>query len=106
MMSSVAVSSAGESPTAGAQHHVLCAGVLVDPDSLELLSDITLGEGPESGLDLEELAADARQFLEPIASTLTTRAAVERAIQLYLEQRLTARGFRHSEVLVRTLVRE
>lgn len=104
MESVAAVSSASERPSANAPHYVLCAGVLVDADTFELLSKITLVEGPESGINLDELAADARLLVESVASTLTTRTAIERTIQLFLEQRLIARGFRHSEVLVRALV--
>ena len=106
MTSSVAVSSAGESPSASAPHHVLCAGILVDPSTLEMLSSIHLEEAPESGVELPLLAIEAREFIASVAPTLETPAAIERALRLYLEQRLTGFGIRHSEVVVTALLRQ
>jgi hypothetical protein len=105
MVSSGAVSSAGESPSASAPDHMLTAGVLVDADSLARLSDIKLEEAPASGLDLKKLASDANEFLTSIAPTLKSAPAVQRALQLYLEQRLTSYGLRRSVVVARAIVR-
>jgi hypothetical protein len=101
-----AVSSAGESPRASAPHHVLCAGVLVDGSTLKLLSSVTLEEAPESGILLPILAAEAWEFITSLSSSLETPAAIERALELYLQQRLTEYGLRHSEVVATALVRE
>ena len=106
MNTSAAVSSAGESPRADAPHHVLCAGVLVDGKTLKLLSSVTLEETPASGVFLPILSAEAWEFVNSVSSTLETPAAVERALELYLQQRLTGYGLRHSEVVVTALVRE
>ncbi|WP_448388496.1 hypothetical protein [Microbacterium aurum] len=105
MTTPAAVSSAGESPSAGAPQHLLCAGVLVDAESLELLSDITLEEAPESGIALPVLATGAREFITSMKDSLRSPMAIERALQLYLEQRLTTYGLRHSEVIARALIR-
>ena len=106
MTTPVAVSSAGESPSAGAPHYMLCAGVLVDAETLDLLSEITLEEAPESGIVLPILATEAHDFIASVKESLETPLAIERAIQLYLEQRLTSYGVRHSEVVARALVRQ
>jgi len=85
---------------------MLWAGVLVDAQTSEFLSDITLEASPESEIRLPDLAVDAREFIFSVAATLTTPMAIERALQLYLEQRLTSYGFLRREVIVKVLVRK
>lgn len=99
------VSSAGESPSASDAHHYLFAGLLIDAESRKALSVVELEEVPDSGLDLNELASGAKDFLASVAEELKTAGAVERALKLYLEQQLTSRGHRHSEVVARVLER-
>jgi len=106
MILPIPVSSAGESPSASSPHHVLFAGVLIHSQTLELLGRVKLEEVPESGLELSTLAEGAQTFVESVASELKTSPAIERALQLYLEQRLTGYGYRHSEVIVKALTHQ
>lgn len=88
----------------GSQPHLLCAGLLVDAESLEFLSDITIGEIPESGIVLSVLAERAQEFLSAVAPALGTRPGIERALALYLEQQLATYGLHNSEIVISVLV--
>lgn len=93
MTLSASVSSAGESPSVGAAHHMLWAGVLIHEDRLDILSNITLEETPKSEVRLTDLGVDVSDFRSSVSSTFETPMAVDRALQLYLEQRLTRHSF-------------
>ena len=84
---------------------MLWAGLLVDARTLEILSEIKLEESPPSTINILDLEVSALEFLASAGSTLTTPIQLERALQLYLEQRLTGSGMFHSEVIVKALVR-